>query len=227
MTTGGLARVIGTRHVQGNGPAHLPTARWSRPSCCAIARQKHDTVLSRRRRRGGIVGRAVAKQAEFLRPRQTVSLARRGAGVVRLRRRRPTTRRTCCGGPPSWRPSGAAGAGSTTPAPIYLPLRVGLEGVGFARCGGVPADLGGTAPPRPDARAGASLLAPLLEMEAWQVADLSHQMNAPAVAEPRRGRRRPRRLRPRRAAQALRPRFTARGGTRLTRLAGPITTVVS
>ena len=147
---------------------------------CAIARQKHDPVLVEVGE-GGTAGRvAFAKQAEFLRPRQTHALAAEPPGAL-----------------------GASGyAGPDDPADllrwtavlaesaslvrqhearaVYLPIRIGLDGVGFARAAEF-LQLWEELLRHGLALGPVRLLSPLLELEPWQVADLSHQMNAPAV----------------------------------------------
>ena len=144
---------------------------------CAVARQKHDAVLVEIGD-GGAAGKAAfAKQSDYLRPRQTHVLEAQ---------------------PPS--PNGYAGPDDPADLlrwtailaesaslvrqhearAVYLPIRIGLEGVGFARAAEF-LQLWEELLRHGLALGPVKLLSPLLELEPWQVADLSHQMSAPAV----------------------------------------------
>ena len=145
---------------------------------CAIARQRHDAVLVEVGD-GGAGGRgAFAKQAEYVRPRQTLSLAADAPGGVG----------SAVGDDPAdlmgWTDVLAEAAALVRlhdARAVYLPLRVGLETPGFARAAEF-LQLWEELLRHGLALGPVKLLAPLLELEPWQVADLSHQMSAPAVA---------------------------------------------
>ena len=137
---------------------------------CAIARQKHDAVLVDVAGDATAARAAVAKQVEYLRPRQT-----HGPGVAA-----PDDAADLF----AWSAVLAAAsplARQHDAKAIYLPIRLGLEHPAFPQAAEflqIWEEL---------LRHGLSLgpvklLTPLLEMEPWQTADLSHQMSAPAVA---------------------------------------------
>ena len=143
---------------------------------CAVARPKHDCALL------DVTGdtadaatrHAMSKQIEYLRPRQTHAA--------------PAGPRPDDSDDPAGLTAWTAALAAAAPLvrlhdarAVYLPLRLGLGHAAFARAAEflqIWEEL---------LRHGLSLgpvrlLAPLLELEPWQVADLSHQTAAPAVA---------------------------------------------
>lgn len=142
---------------------------------CAVARQKHDAVLVEMGDDGAAGKLAFAKQSEFLRPRQTHVLAADA----------PSPNNG--GDDPADLLAWTAALAEAAPLirqhdarAVYLPIRVGLETPGFARVAEF-LQLWEELLRHGLSLGPVKLLSPLLELEPWQVADLSHQMNAPAV----------------------------------------------
>ncbi len=139
---------------------------------CAIARQQHEVILADVSPPGDAAAtEAVARQIDYLRPRHTHPLGQEPAA-------------TDPSGLFTWTRALAAAAPLVRQhraAALYVPLRAGESSALFGQAGewvqiweellrhGL--ELGEV-----------RLLAPLLELESWQVADLSDQMQAPATA---------------------------------------------
>lgn len=136
---------------------------------CGIARQKHETVLLDVGEAGDShVREALARQVEFLRPRQSITPGSIGplddanalySLLSAIAAAAPVARRL--------------GAGI-----IYTPLRCGLADAGFAKAAEfiqVAEELLRHGLELHDVK----LAAPLLELERWQVVDLANQLGAP------------------------------------------------
>ena len=141
---------------------------------CAIARQRHHVLLADLAPVGDAAAReAVTRQVEYLRPPRSYCLPQVLDGAVGDDPLRLFSWTTALSAAAPLLRQNHAGA-------LYVPIRVGLEGEAFARVAEF-LQIWEELYRHGLALGPVKVVAPLLELEPWQVADLSHQMNAPAT----------------------------------------------